>query len=693
MKSRRDKEISDVHSCLIVVHWEAKKLNKMRKKQFLSSSALVAAAILFFLLVFLSSGVEADPRLPHLFTDHMVLQQDMDISVWGWADPQERITVELGPHGKPTAASASGYWSVSLPSMHAGGPFTLIVRGKKIVEVKDVLLGEVWIASGQSNMTYALSGATGAAEEIPAANYPQMRFFTVPKKIAVASEEDTLPATWEICTPDTAKTVSAVAYFFGRNLHKALNVPVGLILSSWPGTAGEEWTDPDSLRREPVLRPIVQRWESAPAEARNFAAEPAEISLEFDDFELVPAAGSAGTPALLSNFDDGMSRAETGGVWTYNWPDATGTMFDLVAPGRGGTGYAARVMGKLDGASSSDLRASFKGDGSPADLSSFMGIRFWVRGKGAFQFQMLQPTISDWDNYSEEMIRATAEWKEVTIWFKDLKQAGWGVVEPFTPSALTGFLLNIMAPFGSPERPPSGLYHGMIAPLEKYRIRGAIWYQGEGNTWRAEQYRTLLPAMIEGWRKGFGEPEFPFLIVQLPNLGASPPLGDSIWAELRDAQLWTVKTVSKTGLAVTIDVGDSKNLHPPRKAEIGDRLALWALGTTYGRKVVYSGPIYDSMKTTANEIHIRFRHLGDGLEARGETLKGFTIAGANRKFHWADARIEGDEVVVSSKEVSTPVAVRYAWANSPDCNLYNKDGLPASPFRSDDWPGASAGKR
>lgn len=648
---------------------------------------------MLFLPVFLPPVAEAEPKLPHLFTDHMVLQEDMNISVWGWADPEERITVNLGPNTRETVATAAGRWDVALPAMHAGGPFTLLVRGKKTVEVKDVLLGEVWIASGQSNMTYALSGATGATEEIPAANYPQMRFFNVPKKVALAPQADTLEAAWEVCTPDTAKVFSAVAYFFGRDLHKALHVPIGLILSAWPGTAAEEWTDPDSLGREPVLRPIVERWEAMPAEIKSFAAAPAEISLEFDDFELLPASGSSGTPTLFSNFDDGASGTETGGVWTYNWRDAAGTAFDLVAPGRGGAGYAARVAGNLDGASSPNLQATFKGDGSPADLSSFLGIRFWARGKGAFQFQMLQPTISDWDNYSAEMIRAASEWQAVTIWFQDLKQAGWGVREPFTENALTGFVLNIMAPFGDTERPPSGLYHGMIAPLEKYRFRGAIWYQGEGNTWRAEQYRTLLPSLIQGWRKGFGEPNFPFLIVQLPNLGTSPSLGDSLWAELRDAQLWTAKTVQNTGLAVTIDVGDPKNLHPPRKAEIGGRLALWALGTTYGRRIVYSGPVYESMKITTNEVHIRFRYVGDGLEGRGEPLKGFSIAGADRKFHGADARVEGDEVIVSSREVSSPVAVRYAWAGSPEGNLYNKNGLPASPFRTDDWSGASAGKR
>src|SRR5215472_6932700 len=665
----------------------------MRKKRSFSDSALVAAALSLFLLTVLSPAAVAEPRLPHLFTDHMVLQEDMRISVWGWADPEERITVNLGSNTSQTVATPEGRWDVSLSAMHAGGPFTLIVRGKKIVEVKDVLLGEVWIASGQSNMTYALSGATGAAEEIPAAHYPQMRFFAVPRKIALAPQENTLPAAWEICTPDTAKIFSAVAYFFGRDLHKALHVPIGLILSAWPGTAGEEWTDPDSLRREAVLRSIVERWEAMPAEVKNFAAAPEEISLEFDDFELLPAAGSTGTPTLFSNFNDGASRAETGGVWTYDWPDAAATTFDLVAPGRGGAGYAARVVGKLDGASSSNLQATFQSDGSPADLSSFLGIRFWARGKGAFQFQMLQPTISDWDNYSAEMIRATPEWQEVTIWFKDLKQEGWGVVEPFTPNALTGFVLNITAPFGDPERPPSGLYNGMIAPLEKYRIRGAIWYQGESNTQRAFQYRSLLPALIRGWRSDWKEADFPFLIVQLPNQGYSPEFGDSWWAELREAQLLTVKTVPQTGLAVTIDVGEAGNLHPPRKAEIGERLALWALGTTYGRKLVYSGPLYQSMHIEGKEIRIHFDHVGGGLQAHGETLEGFTMAAADKRFHRAAARIDGDSVVVSSSEVDVPAAVRYAWGNSPNCDLYNKEGLPASPFRTDDWPGATYSNR
>jgi sialate O-acetylesterase len=649
---------------------------------------------LFFLslwLMFLPE-VSAEPKLPHIFSDHMVLQRDMRIAMWGWADPGERVSVTLASHARTVVAGVDGTWRVSLPAMQAGGPFTVVVRGKKSILFKDVMIGEVWIASGQSNMTYALSGATGAAEEIPKANYPDVRLFTVPKKIALTPEEDTLPASWQTCSPDTAKSFSAVGYFFARDLHKALGVPVGIILSAWPGTLGEEWTDVKSLAAQPILRPIVERWNSAPASVKDFAAKQADISLEFDDFELLPSAGDAQSVAI-SDFDDGSARTQTGGVWTYSWQDAPETTFELAAPGRGGAGYAARVAGKLDGASSSLLQANFKADGSPADLNAFAGIQFSVRGRGSFQFQTLQPTISDWDNYSVETMEATSEWKQVKIWFKDLKQAGWGVSAPFTRGALTGFVINVMAPVGDPDRPPAGLYDGMISPLLPFRIRGAIWYQGEGNTWRAYQYRTLLPALIRGWRKSWDEGELPFLIVQLPNQGTSPELGDSIWAELREAQLLTAKSMRNTGLAVTIDVGDPNNLHPPRKTEIGQRLVLWALGTTYGKKIVYSGPLYDAMEIKGGEAHVRFSQVGDGLDSHGEAFKGFAIAGEDRKFHWANARIEGDEVIVSSPEVSAPVAVRYGWANSPECSLYNKNGLPASPFRTDDWPGASFEKR
>jgi sialate O-acetylesterase len=645
-------------------------------------------------MVFICTGspLSAQPILPHLFSDHMVLQRDMEIPVWGWADPSEPISVSFAGHVRETVAGPEGRWHVTLPAEPAGGPFVLSVKGQKTVIFRDVLIGEVWVASGQSNMTYALRGATGGAEAGSTANYAELRFFTVPEKIALAPQRDTLPASWETCTPETALKLSAVAFFYARQIQKELNVPVGIILSAWPGTAGEEWTDPDSLGREKELQPIVARWEAEPSGVKSFAADPVAFHLEFDDFELISAKNEAIAVSVLSTFDNGMARTATGGEWVYDWNEAPESAFELVAPGRSGRGFAAQVAGKQDGASNALLRASFRADGAPMDLSQFDGIQFWVRGIGQFQFQALQPSIVDWDNYSASTLEATADWKQVRVWFKDLKQAGWGVAQPLAVNGLTGFQIVNLTSLGYPDRPPSGLYEGMITPLQNYGIRGAIWYQGEGNAWRAEQYRTLLPALIEGWRNGWGEGDFPFLIVQLPNQGSSPELGDSLWAELREAQLLTAKTVANTGLAVTIDVGDPHNLHPPRKAEVGERLALWALGTTYGKKIVYSGPLYDSAKVEGNQIRIHFQSTGSGLEARGGTLKGFAIAGQDRKFHWAQAHIEGEAVIVSSESVPHPVAVRYAWADSPECNLFNKEGLPASPFRTDDWPGASTGK-
>lgn len=648
--------------------------------------------LLIFILLRVPS-LRADPILPHLFSEHMVLQREVTTPIWGWADPGEKISVSVAGRTLETVAGQDGRWNVTFPPMQAGGPFTLTVRGKKTLTIRDVMFGEVWVSSGQSNMTYALSGATGAENEVPKAVNPFIRFFTVPKRISLAPQSDTLPASWELCSPETSKRFSAVSYFFARDLYRTLNIPIGIILSSWPGTAAEEWTAPELLRRNSVLAPIMQRWEASPADVKSYAAEPAELSLEFDDFELLSGTAGSSVAAPFSNFDDGTSRTATGGSWSYAWEDAPKSALELISPGRSGSGYAARVAGLLDGATSSELHASFRADNSPADLRAYSGIRFWVRGKGMCQLQLLQPTISDWDNYSAESIPATGEWKQITIWFKDLRQEGWGVSEPFTPEGLTGIRIVSMAPVGYPDRPPSGLYEGMITPLERIRIRGAIWYQGEGNTWRAYQYRTLLPALIYGWREAWGEGDFPFLIVQLPNQGSSPELGDSIWAELREAQFLTQRAVANTGLAVTIDVGEAKNLHPPRKMEVGQRLALWALGTTYGKKVEYSGPLYDSMKISGNEIRIKFRHAGAGLEARDGKLKGFAIAGADRKFYWGEARIEGETVVVSGRDVEAPVAVRYAWAESPECNLYNKDGLPASPFRTDDWPGATNEKR
>ncbi len=628
----------------------------------------------------------ADPALPNLIGDHMVLQQGREIHIWGKADPGEKIVVSLAGASSATITNAKGRWSVQLAPMNAGGPFNLRVAGKKTLLVRDAMVGEVWIASGQSNMAFALSGSTGADEEIPKADYPNLRLFNVPKRVALEPQLDTLPASWQPCTPDTVKEFSAVAYYFARDLHRKLKLPIGIIESAWPGTTIEEWIAPEAVKRDPQVKSFLDEWNRSEGDA--FTASRSPFDLQFDDFELIPDPSRPGKSLPLANFDDGGAHTALGGDWSYDWRAAPETTFDLTSPGRGGRGFAAHIAGRIDASDDSRLTAKFQPDGAPVDLSGYGGIRFWVRGNGSFRFRSLQPTIADWDDYGASLIHASAEWASVTIWFRDLRQEGWGVVKDFTPSALTGFSIENIPTAGYPHRPASGLYQGMIAPLMLYPFRGAIWYQGESNALKAQQYRILLPDLIQSWRSASYRDDMQFLIVQLPNHGAIPDQPtESAWAELRETQLLTVKEIPHTGLAVTIDVGDPKDIHPPRKAEVGQRLALWALGVTYKKPVVYSGPLYESMTVEGSAIRIRFNQTDGGLQAtRGGALQGFAIAGADRKFHWAQAVIEGDSVIVRSSEVAAPVAVRYAWADSPECNLSNAQGLPASPFRTDTWP-------
>ena len=646
-------------------------------------------AVSFF---FLTQTCVADPSLPSFFSDHMVLQQSREIHVWGKADPDERISVSLGGQGTTVAADRNGTWSAQLPSFAAGGPFTLIVHGNKEIVIRDVVIGEVWIASGQSNMTFALDGVENAASEVAKADFPQIRLFTVPRRIALDAQENTRAAHWEICTPDTAKSFSAVAYFFARELHRRLHVPIGVVESGWPGTAIEMWMNSEALRADAEFRPTVDEYGHLTAQQKELIRNARHFELEFDDFELIPADANS-SPKLLTNFDEGSSELNTTGSFSYSWSDAGDSRFDLVSPGHGANGFGARVSGRLDGTNDAILSVHYLADESPMNLTNYAGIRFWVRGEGSFRFRSKQPAISDYDDYATPVLKANEEWHQVTVLFRDLHQDGWGVVTEFTPEALTGFSIECLTDLEYPPIPASSLYEGMITPLLPYQFRGAMWYQGESNAMRAHQYRKLLATLIQNWRSAFHQ-ELEFLIVQLPNHGAIPSEpGESAWAEIREAELMTAQHVEHTGLAVTIDVGDPKDLHPHRKLEVGQRLAVWALGTIYKQPIEYSGPLYQDMHLEGSAVRLQFTHLGTGLVPHGGTgLQGFAIAGADRKFHWAEAQIEGNTVLVSSKEVRAPVAVRYAWGDSPVCNLYNREGLPASPFRTDDWPGVTGGR-
>jgi sialate O-acetylesterase len=513
-----------------------------------------------------ASQARADVKPHALFSDGLVLQRGMKCPIWGKADPGEQVSVQFAVKKENVAAALSasapaddkGNWRIDLQvaSELAGGPYEMTIKGKNTLTLKNVYVGEVWICSGQSNMEWTLQNAYNGKEAIAKAKNPHIRLFTVPKNTSDKPLTGFKGKTkWEECNPDTVKSFTAVGYFFGRDLQKALNVPIGLIHTSWGGTIADAWTTRAALENNPELKGIVEKYEE------NRPSAPADYEKALKRYE-----------AALAKHKEAVAKAKEEG--------------------------------------------------------------------------------------------------------KQLPRA------PRKPTP----------PNNNPNR-PCVLYNAMIHPLQPYAIKGAIWYQGESNAGRAYQYRTLFPAMIESWRKTWKEGDFPFLFVQLaPYMKIVEEPQESAWAELREAQLLTSLHCKNTGMAVITDVGNPNDIHPKKKEPVGARLALAARALGYGEKIEYSGPQYDKMAKNDGKIVLHFKHAGKGLEAKDGPLHGFTIAGADRKFHNAMAEIQGDTVLVWSDKVTEPVAVRYGWANCPVVNLWNKDGLPASPFRTDDFPGVTAPK-
>ena len=497
------------------------------------------AALFFSLILIFNFSVSADVKLPSVINENMVLQQGMKVPVWGWADPGEKVSVEFAGSFYTVSADANGAWKVNLKSMKAGGPYEMKITGKNKITLGNILIGEVWICSGQSNMEFKVSSAINSDKEIAGANYPNIRCFTVKRNVSPDPLKD-CSGSWSVCSPATVGSFTAVGYFFGRELMKDLNVPVGLIHTSWGGTPAEVWLSLDGIKSEGSFNVLLDRWKTI----------------------------IEGKPQAIVDY--------------------------------------YRVEG--------DKSKTPKPE-SPVEL---------------------------------------------TPW--------WPCI-------------------------PSWVYNAMLAPVIPYGIKGAIWYQGESNDSRAYQYRRLFPAMINNWREIWGEGKFPFFFVQLANFkDTAPEPVESNWAELREAQTMTL-SLPKTGMAVAIDIGEGKDIHPKNKQDVGKRLELNALKVAYSKKVVNSGPMYKSMKIKDGKVYLTFNYAGSGLMTKnGESLKGFAIAGADKKFVWAKAEISGDKVVVWSDKVTGPVAVRYAWADNPECNLYNKEGLPASPFRTDEWQGITFGK-
>lgn len=608
----------------------------------------------------LSLPAGANVRLPAIISDNMVLQRGAAVPVWGWADAGEKVTVRLGQQRVSTVTGQDERWQVTLKTGKAGGPLTMQITGKNTLTVKNILLGEVWLCSGQSNMATDVSGAKDSAQEIAAAQYPKIRFFKVAFTPMLTPQED-CEGRWVECSPETAASFSAVGYFFGRMLHRELQgVPVGLIQSAAGGTAAEPWTSQPALATLPQMENTIERIDAMRPKYGAVADDHTWHEAAFSDAAWKEMTLPQCWEQAKVNLDD-----HNGVLWfrkTIDIPAAwAGKQLALrFGPIDDGdityfNGLKVGAMG-LDTPNSWLTPRAYTVPGSLVKAGrAVIAVRVSDRlGNGGFTGGQESMSIAA-AAVPQEAIVLAGTWKYAVA-------ANW----PKGPDATT-------------------LYNGMIAPLAPFALRGAIWYQGESNAGNAGLYRKLLPAMIGGWRQAWGQGDFPFLIVQLPNyMGVSAAPTESAWAELREAQALTAATVPNTGLAVTIDLGEAENIHPKNKQDVGARLALLALAKTYGQKREYTGPQYYRMTVEGKAIRLHFTHVGTGLLAKdGQPLTGFAIAGKDGKFVWATATIDGDSVLVSSAQIANPTAVRYAWGDNPVCNLYNTANLPAAPFRTD----------
>lgn len=619
---------------------------------------------------------EAKLKLPSIIGDHMVLQKGTP-SVWGWADPGETVTVALGNNAKTAQADDQGRWKVSLALPRAGGPYEMTVSSAgESVTIEDVLVGEVWLGSGQSNMEFAMKTSSDADTEIPAANFPTIRLFTAARVAAFTPLAD-VQGFWKVCSPDTVGDFSAVAYHFGKELHKAFKkVPVGLIVAAWGGSGAEAWTPRETLEKDPVFTQLIDQWDHNEKQIKTWK-EGDDFELWVSDIRFMPK-DPKDKPLTVSAQTDPQS---VGGPWQISVkPECQGAV-TVTDKAFSGQGPAVRFFGAMKGGGWGTLSSNLSAQNRPLDLRKYQSVEFYIKGKGQYRVSLGQPSILDYDFYaSKDPFDAPVSWTKMHFDIADLKQGGWGGPKPFTADTVISLNFPIQVPYWPDV--VAACYDGMAAPLTPYTIRGVLWYQGESNTGRASQYHQLLSDLITSWRRAWGE-DFPFLIIQLPNfMAAQDNPSESQWAELREAQLQTSQTVPKTGLITTIDLGEANNIHPKDKTDVGHRAALAALGVAYHRSTVYSGPSLLSTKLKGAQVVLKFGNTGKGLMAKGGgSLKGFAIAGADQKFYWATAEIKGETVVVFNEQVPDPEVVRYGWADNPVCNLYNFEGLPASPFQ------------
>ncbi len=658
--------------------------------------------LLFLLLpLFAASPTLATVRLPALVASHMVLQRERPLLLWGWAAPGERVSLTFrGKTYAATAPDASGRWQATLPPTPAGGPFTLTVKARNTIVLNDILVGDVWLASGQSNMQFKVKDQPGgyqavqnADAEIAASNWPRIRLFTVAQTVAYRPQADVAGSGWLVCSPATVSAFSAVAYFFGRELHQKYQVPIGLLVSSWGGTPAEAWTSADGLKTLPefgaTVADFAKRTTSLPADQQAAEARQQAFfkSIRTYDQGYLPNGQTWTAPDFDASAWPQMSLPgvweSTPGLNTYDGIVWFRKEIDLPAALAGQP--LTLSVGQVDDADSTFFNGVKVGSTTGYDARrTYQVPAALVRpGRNVITVRVLDTGGGGgiWGDPTALSLRGAG----LTLPLAGLWQYQVGVAQKNLPVPLFP---------GGASQAPTSLFNGMIAPLIPFALKGVIWYQGESNAERAEQYLTLFPALITDWRRHWGA-NFPFLFVQLANFrAAKPEPAESDWAELREAQAKTL-ALPRTGMATAIDIGNPDDIHPHNKQAVGHRLALAARHVAYGDKtVVYSGPSYTGMVLAGNGIRLKFENIGTGLTAKNTTaLQGFAVAGADHKFYWANARLEGNEVLVQSEQVKNPVAVRYDWADNPNGTLINKQSLPALPFRTDTWPGITAGKK